>query len=159
MRLAHGDTRAHAPASGVDSAADEAVPPVGHAPAVAARDPDGIAPVPHPAHGLHLLLTLSGCDRAILDDEARLRELTGRAARATGAQVLQVMGQRFVPAGVTVLALLAESHASLHTYPEAGTAFWDCFTCGDSCRPERGIAVLVETLRPARYERMVVERA
>ena len=53
-----------------------------------------------------------------------------RAAAATGATVLQVICQRFAPQGVTALALLAESHASLHTYPEAGLAFWDCFTCG-----------------------------
>lgn len=41
----------------------------------------------------------------------------------------------FVPSGVTVLLLLAESHVSLHTYPDLGKAFFDAFTCGDDYEP------------------------
>lgn len=106
-----------------------------------------IASASHPAHGRHLLLTLAGCPFDLLDDLARLEELVRRAATATGASVLQVISQCFRPQGVTVLALLAESHASLHTYPEHGVAFWDCFTCG-ACDPTSSVEVLVEALRP-----------
>jgi S-adenosylmethionine decarboxylase len=60
-----------------------------------------------------------------------------------------VIDHHFSPAGVTVLALLAESHASLHTFPEAKTAFWDCFTCGEACDPRRSVDVLCAALRPA----------
>ena len=114
---------------------------------------------PHPTRGRHLLLTLEGCAADLLDDEQALAALVRRAALATGATVLQLISQRFAPQGVTALALLAESHASLHTYPERGVAFWDCFTCGDSCDPERSVPLLVLALAPTHARHEVVVRA
>ena len=110
------------------------------------------------AHGRHLLLRLTGCSPALLDDEAALEALVRRAAAATGATVLQVICQHFEPHGVTALALLAESHASLHTYPEAGLAFWDCFTCGAACDPARSAPVLIDALQPAAVARQQIAR-
>ena len=100
------------------------------------------------AQGRHLTLTLSGCPPHLLDDEQFLRELSERAVEATGAQVLSTTSHHFEPQGVTLLVLLAESHASLHTYPEVGVAFWDCFTCGWQCDPLLSTDVLVEALAP-----------
>jgi S-adenosylmethionine decarboxylase proenzyme len=51
-----------------------------------------------------------------------------------------------VPHGVTVVAMLAESHASVHTYPELGASFVDVFTCGESADPERAVRLLAEAL-------------
>ena len=112
----------------------------------------------HEARGVHLLLTLSGCACDILDDADALVELTRQAATATGADIMQLSCQKFQPQGVTAFAVLAESHASLHTYPESRTVFWDCFTCGDTCDPDKSIAVLVERLRPARIDKQSVSR-
>jgi S-adenosylmethionine decarboxylase len=70
----------------------------------------------------------------------------------------QVVSRRFAPQGVTALALLAESHASLHTYPEAGLAFWDCFTCGVACDPARSAPVLIDALQPAAVTRQEIAR-
>ncbi len=110
------------------------------------------------ASGTHLLLNLSGCSFALLNDEETLRDLAQRAARATGASVLQMVSHRFSPQGVTVLLLLAESHASLHTYPESGVLFWDCFTCGQECKPELGVPVLVEALGPKTVSERLIQR-
>jgi S-adenosylmethionine decarboxylase proenzyme len=115
-------------------------------------------PSAYDAHGRHLLLTLTGCPSALLDDEVELASLVRRAATATGATVLQVVSRRFAPQGVTALALLAESHASLHTYPEAGLAFWDCFTCGAACDPARSAPVLIDALQPAAVTRQEIAR-
>jgi S-adenosylmethionine decarboxylase proenzyme len=109
--------------------------------------------------GRHLLLTLAGCPADRLDDRRALEALVRAAAEATGATVLQVVGHRFTPQGVTVMALLAESHASLHTYPERGLAFWDCFTCGHACDPAASIPVLREALRPARLAQRTILRS
>lgn len=113
----------------------------------------------HEPAGRHLLVTLSGCPPAILDDEQSLRAVVEQAATATGATVLQVSAHHFAPQGVTALALLAESHASLHTYPEAGLAFWDCFTCGSACDPERSLEVLARLLQPAAITKQTVSRS
>lgn len=110
------------------------------------------------ANGTHLLLNLSGCSFDQLNDEETLRDLAQKAALATGATVLQVVSHRFSPQGVTVLILLAESHASLHTYPESGVLFWDCFTCGQDCKPELGVPVLVEALAPKTVSERLIRR-
>jgi S-adenosylmethionine decarboxylase len=109
-------------------------------------------------YGKHLLLTLRGCDRDLLDDEQFLRNLVERAARESGATILTVVSHKFVPVGVTVVALLAESHASLHTYPESGYLFWDCFTCGLHCLPQGSVPILVEALRPLEVSEVLLQR-
>lgn len=110
------------------------------------------------AVGTHLLLTLRGCAISVLNDEVQLRELAKQAAESTGATVRQVLSHRFSPHGITVLIVLAESHASLHTYPESGVVFWDCFTCGSVCKPNLSVPVLVEALQPVTFTEELVSR-
>ena len=113
----------------------------------------------HEASGRHLLLTLRDCSPEVLNDELKLRELTMQAAQATGATVLEICSHRFAPQGVTALAVLAESHASLHTYPESNLVFWDCFTCGTTCDPELSVPILVEALKAKVVSKQIVLRS
>jgi S-adenosylmethionine decarboxylase proenzyme len=117
-----------------------------------------LVPVAYEAVGTHLLLTLSDCRAALLNDADGLKALVQRAAEATGATVLQIVAHRFQPQGTTVVAVLAESHASLHTYPESQTVFFDCFTCGSSCQPELSEEILAEALMPERVSKKIVLR-
>ncbi len=96
--------------------------------------------------GKHCILELYGCDSARLDDEAFLRDTITTAAKRAGATLLNLITHRFDPQGVTGLALLAESHISIHTWPESGYAAVDVFTCGDHTMPERACQVLAEEL-------------
>ena len=96
--------------------------------------------------GKHCILELYGCNRARLDDEAFLRDTITTAAKQAGATLLNLITHRFAPQGVTGLALLAESHISIHTWPESGYAAVDVFTCGDHTMPERACQVLAEEL-------------
>jgi S-adenosylmethionine decarboxylase len=111
-----------------------------------------------PARGKHLLVTLSGCSFDLLNNQEEMVALTRLAATSTGATVIDVLAHRFDPQGVTALALLAESHASLHTYPEAGVVFWDCFTCGDTCDPLRSIDELKYALNPISVQTELILR-
>lgn len=100
------------------------------------------------AQGRHVIQTLKGCPPELLNDEIFLKEACSRAVEATGAQILNVISHHFEPQGATVLLLLSESHASIHTYPEVGVAFWDCFTCGWECDPAKSVEVLNQVLKP-----------
>ena len=80
--------------------------------------------------GTHLLIECLGCDRAVLDDATALERALRAAADALGATVIGAMFHRFVPHGVTGVLLLAESHVSVHSWPERGYAAVDLFTCG-----------------------------
>ena len=96
--------------------------------------------------GRHVLAELDGIDPGVLDDPGFLRGALTAAVTEAGATVCEVMSHRFTPQGVTVLAMLAESHASLHTYPEIGAVFVDVFTCGDQADPEHAVRLLAGTL-------------
>ena len=83
------------------------------------------------APGNHGLLDLYGCDEAILKDEGRLKTALGAAAQAAEATILNEHFHTFSGAGgVTGVLLLAESHISIHTWPEHHFAAIDAFICG-----------------------------
>lgn len=105
-----------------------------------------------------------GCrDQALVDADGLEAALTA-AAEAAGASVLEVRSRRFVPApgaaggGVTTFAVLAESHASVHTYPEIAYAAIDVFTCGTRCDPRAAVEGLVPFLAPDRVSVQVLAR-
>jgi len=108
--------------------------------------------------GRHVLAELVGVAPALLDDEPYLRDLLAAAATECGATVRQVISHRFQPQGVTVLALLSESHASLHSYPENGSVFVDVFTCGNRADPQRAVDVLARALKAGQVHCTVVHR-
>ena len=96
--------------------------------------------------GKHCILELYGCSPAKLDDESFLRSTITAAVQQAGATLLNLITHQFAPQGITGLALLAESHLSIHTWPEAGYAAVDVFTCGDHTMPERACLVLQQEL-------------
>ena len=101
--------------------------------------------------GKHCILELYDCDPAKLNDEAFLRTTITNAAKRAGATLLNLITHRFEPQGVTGLALLAESHISIHTWPENGYAAVDVFTCGDHTMPEQACRVMRDELRAGRH--------
>lgn len=107
--------------------------------------------------GAHLIADLVGC-RADLDDHEALGQLAVDAAEGHGATVLDVLGHEFDPSGVTVLVMLAESHVSIHTWPERAAAHVDVFTCG-SVAPAPIMAHIVRALDPTEPCRVVEVRA
>jgi len=102
--------------------------------------------------GKHCILELYGCDSARLDDEAFLRDTITAAAKRAGATLLNLITHRFEPQGVTGLALLAESHISIHTWPESGYAAVDVLTCGDHTMPEKACPVLAAELAAGNHK-------
>jgi S-adenosylmethionine decarboxylase len=109
-----------------------------------------VASSPETMVGKHCILELYDCNPQKLDDEAFLRTAITTAAKRAGATLLNLITHRFEPQGVTGLALLAESHISIHTWPESGYAAVDVFTCGDHTMPERACDVLGQELGATR---------
>ncbi len=101
--------------------------------------------------GKHCILELYDCDPSKLDNEIFLRNAITTAAKRAGATLLNLITHRFDPQGVTGLALLAESHISIHTWPENGYAAVDVFTCGDHTMPDKACEVLCEALDAGRH--------
>ncbi|RQX90164.1 adenosylmethionine decarboxylase [Burkholderia stagnalis] len=87
------------------------------------------------ACGRHVFVDISDTNPEVLNDLSSLERALTEAAVTEGVTVLGVIRHAFQPSGVTILLLLAESHVSLHTYPEQGKAFFDAFTCGVQFEP------------------------
>ncbi|MBF9033770.1 adenosylmethionine decarboxylase [Rhodobacterales bacterium HKCCE2091] len=118
--------------------------------------PARLSPMSPPApFGRHLLIEMT--DAEGLDDPARIETALRDAARACGARVLAVESHRFSPQGVTAVALLAESHITIHTWPEHGYAAADVFLCG-AADPLRAVPVLRAAFAAGRVETRLVER-
>ena len=110
------------------------------------------------AVGTHLFLELSDCDEALLDDVRHIEDAMVGAAREAGGTVLARSFHKFEPRGVTGIVAIAESHLSIHTWPEHGYAAADVFTCGESSRPHEAAAFLVKRLRCRRPKITEIQR-
>lgn len=109
------------------------------------------------ASGLHLLADLE-CG-ANLSDIATIDSALREAATAAHVTLLDLRLHHFGPGqGVTGVALLAESHISIHTWPEDRLAAVDIFVCGATADPRAALAVLEARLEGRRIFCEVVER-
>ena len=106
----------------------------------------------------HFLLELYRCYFEKLNDESFLRCSLNRAAKLAKAKVLNLLSNKFEPQGVTAIALLAESHISIHTWPESNYSAVDVFTCGQNMLPELACQYLIEALRAEEHFLRVIER-
>ena len=108
--------------------------------------------------GKHCILELYQCDFSRLNDEAFIRTIINSASRISGATLLNLITHRFEPQGITGLALLAESHISIHTWPQHRYAAVDVFTCGEHTSPEIACEVICNQLLAKRYSFKVLKR-
>lgn len=107
--------------------------------------------------GSHVLADISGSTSPLLDDGVGLEALLVSAAEAVGATVLSRHHHSFMPQGATAVVVLAESHVSIHTWPEWGGATLDAYTCG-TADPERLVDLIIEGLAPTNVRRATVPR-
>jgi S-adenosylmethionine decarboxylase len=98
--------------------------------------------------GLHLLIDF--WDAKHLQDAAVIERAMRDAATACGATVLEIKLHSFgEDAGITGVAILAESHISIHTWPEINYIALDVFVCG-TCDPRQALTVLRSAFEPQR---------
>jgi S-adenosylmethionine decarboxylase len=100
--------------------------------------------------GMHLIIDLWGASR--LDEIEHIRATLRDAVEKAGATLLHIHLHHFTPnGGVSGVAVLAESHISIHSWPERDYAALDVFMCGDS-EPHKAIEVFREAFRPERID-------
>ena len=108
--------------------------------------------------GHHTLLELWGISPLLLDDLADLERRLVQAARHGGAHVIDHRFQRFEPHGISGVVILAESHITVHTWPELGYAAVDVFTCGAATIGRQVSEQIIATLSPASHETRHLQR-
>lgn len=106
----------------------------------------------------HLLIELLGCDRYILDDLKGVEMALLCAVSGCGATVLKSAFHKFSPQGVSGMVLIAESHFSVHTWPEYNYAACDIFTCGTKVNTEKAMESLKEGLKASETKVVEIKR-
>jgi len=97
--------------------------------------------------GKHCILELYDCDPKLLNDEKFIHKMMKSAAKGANMQFLDFVSHEFEPQGVTALALLGESHMSIHTWPELGYAMVDVLTCGEKSKPADACEIICDKLK------------
>lgn len=115
-------------------------------------------PATYQPAGAHLLADLYGITPDKLTDADIIETLLRNSAQAAGAVILHSHFHTFGPGqGVTGVVLLAESHISIHTWPEFGFAAADIFMCGNSA-PQRALEVIQTALQASSSSVQTIER-
>lgn len=96
--------------------------------------------------GRHLLVEYMDCDSKLLDNLKVIEEIMLAAARCAKAHILTYSFHKFAPQGVSGAVIIAESHLTIHTWPEFGYAAVDVFTCGTSADPDAAVQFLMGAL-------------
>tara|TARA_B100001123_G_scaffold311139_1_gene347973 strand:- start:6695 stop:7084 length:390 start_codon:yes stop_codon:yes gene_type:complete len=99
------------------------------------------------ALGKHLILELKQCDEILLNDIEYVKDSMIEAARTIGATIVDETFHKFNPLGVTGVVAIAESHLTIHTWPEYSYAAIDIFSCSERFKPQKAAAFLKEKFR------------
>ncbi|MCE5195138.1 MAG: adenosylmethionine decarboxylase [Nitrospiraceae bacterium] len=99
------------------------------------------------ALGKHLLVELKDCDPEIIKSLEKVKNAMVSAAKKARATIIDVSFHEFSPFGISGMVIIAESHLSIHTWPEYGYAAVDIFTCGDIIKPEAAANFLIEKFK------------
>ena len=107
------------------------------------------------ALGRHLLVELFDCDPDVIDSLESVKEALIEAAKRAQATIVDVVFHEFNPFGISGVA---ESHLSIHTWPEYRYAAVDIFSCGDVLQPEVAASYLVEQFASERTSIVEMQR-
>ena len=106
--------------------------------------------------GIHMIVDLWGAEH--LSDLAYMKAVLIEAAECAGATVLHTSMHHFTPnGGVSGVAVLAESHISVHSWPEIGYAAFDVFMCGDA-RPDLAVRYVCKAFSPKSHRIQTLTR-
>ena len=98
--------------------------------------------------GIQVLLDLEKCNDSVLDDIDYIKDLLIKSAVESGATIVGESFHKFNPVGVTGILSIAESHISIHTWPEHSYAAIDIFSCGESFNIENSKDIIIAGLQP-----------
>jgi S-adenosylmethionine decarboxylase len=108
--------------------------------------------------GRHLLLELHDCSSEILNNLETVKAALVEAAKRAEATIIDVVFHEFNPFGISGVVVIAESHLSIHTWPEYRYAAVDIFSCGETLKPAEAANYLVEQFGASRASCVEVKR-
>jgi S-adenosylmethionine decarboxylase proenzyme len=108
--------------------------------------------------GRQILVEFYVCDPEVLNDRAQIRDIMLKGVRRSSATIVDHSFHNFSPHGVSGVIVIAESHVTIHTWPEYGYAAVDIFTCGAEIDPWIIQSYLERHLRAGNVSTMELKR-
>jgi S-adenosylmethionine decarboxylase len=108
--------------------------------------------------GRHLLVELYECDTKVISDVRTIEEIMVGAAKAAKATIVDVVFHNFNPNGISGVIVIAESHLTLHSWPEHNFASIDIYTCGSTINPWKAFDYLVKHFKAKNVTAMEFKR-
>ena len=111
--------------------------------------------------GKHVYGNLYGVDPKLLWDKEKLEKVIVEAAKRANMHLVEMKSWSFTGyhGGVSIIALVLESHIALHTWPDYGYATLDIYTCGAQSDPWKAFNYIVSVLRPRHYSVHYADRS
>ncbi len=97
--------------------------------------------------GYHYIIEAFGCEKEILTNLELLREILINSAKISKMSIKGDFFFKFSPEGVSGLVIVAESHISIHTWPDEGYAAIDVYTCGEDSEPEKAVEYVLKKIK------------
>lgn len=94
----------------------------------------------------------------IIEDPKKIKQILIKAVKEANNIPLEVFVHKFQPQGITGIVLLAESHISLHTWPESNYIAIDIYTCGDKAKPLKALDYFEKEFQPKKVEVKEIKR-
>lgn len=110
------------------------------------------------ALGTHILVEFYNANPTTLNQPDKIGDLMNHAAKLAGATIVSSNFHHFSPHGVSGVVIIAESHLTIHTWPEYGYAAVDIFTCGDTVDPWIAFEFLKKELDCEHHSTMELRR-
>jgi S-adenosylmethionine decarboxylase len=111
------------------------------------------------ANSIHIIADFFNCPIDLLNNGVDGEKVLARTVKESGLSCILIRYHQFEPAGYTAAALLAESHMTIHTWPEHNSAQIDIFTCGSHERAEKAYEVLKRILEPQKISQKILLRS
>ncbi len=111
------------------------------------------------ANSIHIIADFFNCPIDLLENGVDGEKILARTVNESGLSCILIRYHQFEPGGYTAAALLAESHMTIHTWPEHKSAQIDIFTCGSHEKAEKAYEVLRKILRPQKVSHKFLLRS
>lgn len=108
--------------------------------------------------GRHVIAELWDCNIDILNNMSQIEQVFVDAALKAGAEVREVAFHKFAPHGVSGVVIIAESHLTVHSFPEHGYASIDVYTCSNTIDPNVAVDYIIQALEAKTFEHVEIKR-
>ncbi|SEQ11994.1 adenosylmethionine decarboxylase proenzyme [Virgibacillus subterraneus] len=108
--------------------------------------------------GRHVIAELWECSIDTLNNISQIKQIFVDAALEAGAEIREVAFHKFSPHGVSGVVIIAESHLTVHSFPEHGYASIDVYTCSNTIDPNVAVEYIIKALEAKTFEQVEVKR-